>query len=149
MVQRHDDVRDEAGALSAMALSDSRVSYEPEIFYGRGVTASQQTESERAAAEAALVAAERSRRGNNAGEEARGNVAVHGLWKRGQTCIMDVRVTDTDSRSYANSSSASVLERAAKQKRDKYADACAERRRSFAALVYSVDGLGCKEARAF
>src|SRR5210317_239205 len=62
---------------------------------------------------------------------------------------MDVRVTDTDAKSYSNQSSAKVLERAAKQNRDKYADACIERRRSFAALVYSVDGMGCKEARAF
>ena len=153
VVQRHDDCADEAGALSAMALSESRVSYEPEIFYGRGVTASQQTDSERASAEAALVAADsangKKKRSNTAGEEARGDVAVHGLWKRGQTCIMDIRVTDTDAKSYANSSSAKVLERAAKVKRDKYAEACNERRRSFAALVYSVDGLAGKEARAF
>ena len=29
---RHDDVRDEAGALAAMALTSSKVSYEPTIF---------------------------------------------------------------------------------------------------------------------
>ena len=74
---------------------------------------------------------------------------MHGLWKRGQTCILDVRVTDTDAKSYANSSSAKVLENAARRKRDLYGEACLERRRSFGALVYSVDGMPCKEARAF
>ena len=82
-------------------------------------------------------------RTNIAGNEARGDVAVHGLWKRGQTCILDVRVTDTDAKSYANSTSAKVLENAAKRKRDLYREACLERRRSFGALVYSVDGMPC------
>ena len=151
-MQRHDDLRDEVGALAAMALTPSRVSYEPEIYYGRGVAAGQQPEAERAAAEAAMVAeaSRRQRRPTNvAGDEARGDVAVHGLWKRGQTCIIDVRVTDTDAKSYATSSSAKVLEKAAKRKRDMYKAACLERRRSFVPMVYSVDGMPCKEARAF
>ena len=37
--QRHDDTRDEAGSLAANALTASHVSYEPHIFYGRGVSA--------------------------------------------------------------------------------------------------------------
>ena len=45
--------------------------------------------------------------------------------------------------------SAKILERAAKQKKAKYLEACLERRRSFAPLVYSVDGMAAKEARAF
>ncbi len=54
-----------------------------------------------------------------------------------------------DAKSYANSTSAKVLENAAKRKRDMYGEACLERRRSFGALVYSVDGMPCKEAKAF
>ena len=42
-----------------------------------------------------------------------------------------------------------MLERAAKKKKDKYLDACLERRRTFAPLAYSVDGMACKEAKAF
>ena len=42
-----------------------------------------------------------------------------------------------------------ALEKAAKAKKDKYLDACLERRKSFTPLVYSVDGMACKEARAF
>jgi hypothetical protein len=148
--QRHDDVADESGELSAMALTPSRVSYEPEIFSGKDVVAGQRGEGEVAnQTTTGGAGAKGPTRSNVAGDEARGDVAVHGLWKRGQTCIMDIRVTDTDSKSYSTTSSEKVLEKAAKLKRDKYAKACLERRRSFTALVYSVDGLACKEAKAF
>ena len=133
---RHDDVRDEAGALAAMALTSSKVSYEPTIYFGRGVTASQPTTTQAT--------------GRNApGDDARGDVKIHGLWEKGSDCILDIRITDTDARSYQSSSSRKVLERAAKEKKDKYLDACLERRRSFVPLVYSVDGMACKEAKAF
>ena len=128
--------RDEAGNLAAMALTRSCVSYEPTIFYGRGVTASQPNTSQTTAS-------------NTAGDEARGDVMIHGLWKSGSSCVLDIRVTDTDAKSYLSTSSAKVLERAAKLKKDKYLDACLQRRRSFVPLVYSVDGMACKEAKAF
>ena len=62
---------------------------------------------------------------------------------------MDICVTDTDAKSYSTSTPAKVLERAVKLKWDKYAKACIERRKSFTPLVYLVDGLACKEAKAF
>ena len=62
---------------------------------------------------------------------------------------MDVRVTDTDAKSYRSSTSAKVLEKAAREKRAKYEKACLEQRRSFMALVYSVDGMAGKGARAY
>jgi hypothetical protein len=37
----------------------------------------------------------------------------------------------------------------AKRKKDKYNAACLERRWSFMPLMYSVDDMACKEARAF
>ena len=133
---RHDDARDEAGSLAAMALTKSKVSYEPTIYYGRGVTARQPTASRQTGS-------------NVAGDEARGDVKIHGLWEKGSDCILDIRITDTDAKSYQNIASAKVLERAAKVKKDKYLIACLERRRTFMPLVYSVDGMACKEALAF
>ena len=63
---------------------------------------------------------------------------------------MDVRVMDTDAKSYKRYTDCKkLLEAAAKEKKDKYLEACLERRRSFAPLVYSVDGMAAKEARAF
>ena len=74
---------------------------------------------------------------------------MYDLWKRGEKCILDVRVTDTDAKSYRNISSAKVLERTANEKIGKYEEACLEQRRSFMALICSVDGMAGKEARAF
>ena len=50
---------------------------------------------------------------------------------------------------YRGSTSAKVLEKAAREKRAKYEKACFEQRRSFMALVYSVDGMAGKGARAY
>ena len=41
------------------------------------------------------------------------------------------------------------MENHAKRKKAKCLQPCLDRRRSFAPLVYSVDGMACKEARAF
>ena len=105
------------------------------INYGRELTAAQPSAPRRTS--------------NAAGEELRGDVLVHGLWKRGGRCILDTRVTDADAKSYQNQSSEKVLERVAKTKKVKYLEACLARRRSFIPLVYSIDGMACKEAKAY
>jgi hypothetical protein len=133
---RHDDVRDEAGGLAALALKNSKVSYKHTIFYGRGLTAGQEPPTTRAAR-------------NQLGDEARGDVKIHGLYDKGRACILDVRITDTDAKSYTPYSSRKVLEKAAKEKKDKYLAACLERRCSFIPLIYSVDGMACIEAKVF
>ena len=133
---RHDDVRNEAGALAAMALSKTKVTYEPMIYYGRDIPTQQNP-------------AETTTGDQMVGGEERGDVLVHSLWEKGRGCVLDIRITDTDARSYQSIASHKVLERAAKVKKTKYNEACLERRRSFMPLVYSVDGLACKEARAF
>ena len=62
---RHDDVRNEAGALAELALPKTRVSYEPFIFHGAGTKVGE-----------AATPAECS---NNAGNDRRrGDVLVHG-----------------------------------------------------------------------
>ena len=113
--QRHDGARDEAVSLAANALTAWRVSYKPHIFYGRGVCAG-------------IEAEDTSRPGSNvARDEARGDVAVQGLWEKDKTCILDIHITDMDAKSYACSLSAKVLEKAAKTKKDKYEAACIAR----------------------
>ena len=128
--QRHDDVCEEWAHLCSMALTPARISSEPEIFYGRGLTAAQRSESE------------------VLGDEARGDIGAHGFWKRGRTAIFDVQVCDTDARSYGNRESKKVLESAARRKKVKYEEACLERRRDFTPMLYSVDGMAEKHARA-
>jgi hypothetical protein len=113
-----------------MALTPSRISSEPEIFYGRELNAAQRTE------------------GEVLGDEARGDVGAHGFWKRGRTTIFDVMICDTDAKSYGNRTSKKVLEGAALRKKSKYEEACLERRRDFTPMIYSVDGMADKHARA-
>ncbi|KAL7475331.1 hypothetical protein ACHAW6_001261, partial [Cyclotella cf. meneghiniana] len=132
---RHDDVRDEWAHLCSLSLSSSRVTVEPTIFYGGGVTASQRSEHPTQGV-------------NHLGDEARGDVLAHGFWQRARGTIFDIRLCDTDARSYGNTESSKILERAATEKKRKYEAACLERRRDFTPLVYSVDGLASKDTRA-
>ncbi|KAL7474030.1 hypothetical protein ACHAW6_000029, partial [Cyclotella cf. meneghiniana] len=84
---------------------------------------------------------------NTLGEEARGDALAHSFWNRGRGTVFDVRICDTDSRSYSNTSLSKILDQHAKEKKDKYGTACLDRRRNFAPLVYSVDGMASKDAR--
>ena len=76
------------------------------------------------------------------------DVSAHGFWQKGRSTIFDVRITDTDSKSYGNTASDKLLERFAQLKRDKYEEACLEWRKDFTPLCYSVDGMVCKATRA-
>ena len=64
-------------------------------------------------------------------------------------CIIDVRMTDTNSPSYLNDTPADVIENQEKQKKRKYVNSCLKQRRTFTPFVLSVDGLLGKEAKSF
>ena len=115
---------------------NSKVSYEPTIYYGRGITAGQPTQSRQTGS-------------NMAGAEARSDVKIHGLWKTWSDCILDIRITDTDAKSYRNITLGKVSERMAKVKKDKYLIPCLERHCTFMLLVYSVNCLAHNQALAF
>ena len=74
---RHDNVRDETGALAKLALPKTRVSYKPFIFLGAGTRVG-----------GVATPAESS---SNADNDMRGDVLVHWLWKKGSlaswTCV--------------------------------------------------------------
>ena len=118
-----------------MALTAGKVTYEPMISYGTNQTACQPSAPQGT--------------GNTLGNKARGDVLIHGLWERGSGCVLDIHITDTDAPSYKNHTPTKVLERAAKAKKAKYLQPCLDRRRIFMPLVYSVDGIACKEAKEF
>ena len=69
--------------------------------------------------------------------------------EKGESCILSVCVTDTDTKPYHGSTSVKVLEKVAREKKAKYKKACLEQWRSFMALVYSVDGMAGKGPRAY
>ncbi len=128
--QRHDDVCKELAHLCLMALTPSKISSKPEIFYGRELNAAQRNAHKRL------------------GDGARGDVGAHGFWKQARTTIFDVQVCDTDAKSYGNHETKKVLESAARRKKDKYKEDCLERRQDFTPTIYSVNGMATKHARA-
>ena len=71
------------------------------------------------------------------------------MWETGTSCVLDVCISDTDQPSYKDDSSKKVLEAHVKRKKGKYLQACLDWRRTFTPLVYSVDGMACREARSF
>jgi hypothetical protein len=128
--QRHDDVCKELAHLCLMALMLAWISSEPDIFYGRGLNVVQ-------------------RNANKVlGDEARGDVGAHSFWKQGRTAIFDVQFCDTDTKSYGNCKSKKVLEGAACKKKDKYKEACFKRCQDFTPMIFSVNGMADKHARA-
>ena len=86
--------------------------------------------------------------GRDVQPDIRGDVSVHGFWRRGTTAIFDIRVTDTESPTYRSMEPGKVLEKHEKEKKGKYLDACLARRRHFTPLVFSVDGMAGAEAVA-
>ena len=129
MLLRHNDVAAEWHSLCASALTPSAVSDKPLILSGRDGTG-------------------QPGRGTEPLPDLRGDIAVHGFWKRGTTAIFDVRVTDTDAPSNRGMDPAKVPQRHEKEKRDKYLALCLARRRNFTPLVFSVDGMRGGEAQA-
>ena len=82
------------------------------------------------------------------GDEACGDVGAHGFWKRGRTSICGIQICDIDAKSYGSCTSKKILESAARRKKDKYEEACLERRRDFTPMLYSVDSMADKHACA-
>ena len=125
---RHNDIKHEWISMCTQALGKASVSDEPLIKNSQDV---------RNAGETGVVV-----------EDLRGDVGVHGFWKKGSSCIFDVRVTDTDQPSQRGTPPDKVLAKHEKEKKTKYLVACQERQRSFTPLVFSVDGLFGKETTA-
>lgn len=120
VINRHNDVQREWHMMCAQALKPSLVTDEPLIHSCRT------TEGQV---------------GNVPRPELRGDVAAHGFWKSGSTCIFDVRVVNTEAKSYNKKDADKVLAMHEREKQKKYEAACHERRREFTPLVFSVDGL--------
>jgi hypothetical protein len=110
ITQRHNEVRDTIGDLSALAWS--QVKREPIV-------------REASSNSPALIA----------------DLSVRGVWLPQSEALFDIRIVDTDAQSYVNRSPSDVLASAEKEKKDKYQQACIERRALFTPLCISVDGM--------
>ncbi len=77
----------------------------------------------------------------------RGDVSCHGFWERGQTCIFDMHIMDTDARSYWKKEFGKVLSQHEKEKKDKYLQTCLEMWKDFTPMVYLVDRIAGHKAQ--
>ena len=77
------------------------------------------------------------------------DIAIRGVWQRQATALFDVRVIDTDARSYLHRPPQSIIATAEREKKRKYSMACAAKHVSFTPLCFSVDGLMGAEAKSF
>ena len=122
---RHEDLCFKWGKLCSLALTPTSISDEP------------------------IIPKIHEQEGNNSeSTELRGDVAAYSFWSRGVTAVFDVRVTDTDCKSYIDKDPKTVLARQEKEKKKKYTKACEEAHLHFTPLVFSVDGLEGSECTA-
>ena len=149
VVGRHNEIRDEAGAIAIQALSPNRVRDEPKI-----VTSSHNSPGVGAPASAAVHGPSSTPPSPPFTHKDghffdRGDLLVRGLYDKSTECIIDVRVTDTDQPSYRGSTPEQVIAAQERGKKSQYAARCFENRRHFAPYVCCVSGLLGKEAKAY
>ena len=77
------------------------------------------------------------------------DLGVRGVLEPQAMALFDIRVVDTDARSYLSHSPSAVLALAEAEKKRKYCDACTECRATFTPLCFSVNGLVSDEAACF
>lgn len=137
VILRHDEIKGELEHLAAQALTNSHVRDEPLINPSRAGTVEQ----------ANKPCVEKITHNHN--EEDRGDLLIRSFWDPATDLIVDVRITDTDAKSYKSRAPAKVLESQEREKKKKYLEPCLQRRRHFTPFVVSADGLKGKEATAF
>ena len=77
------------------------------------------------------------------------DLSVRGVWEPQTEALFDIRVVDTDARSYRARSPRDVLSCAEVEKKCKYLQACQDRRATFTPLCISVDDMLGSEAEFF
>ena len=112
VTQRHNEVRDALGDLAAIVYKD--VVREPIV-----------QEADDSRGRPALIA----------------DLSIRGVWQPQTAALLDVRVVDTDTQSYASCTVDAVLCSAEQEKKRKYSAAVEDRRASFTPFVVSVDGV--------
>ena len=81
-------------------------------------------------------------------EEKRSDVGAHGFSQQGTTALFDVKIINLYAGSYLCVSSEKALKNVEKEKKNRYLQACLERRYYFTTSVFSSYGIPGKEAKA-
>ena len=79
----------------------------------------------------------------------RGDLLVHGFFKRSTDVIVDIKVINLQSLSYRGMSAAAALKNAERFKKKKYTKLCERQRRTFVPFVVSCCGVFGPEAQSF
>ena len=141
VIMRHNEIRDALGQLSATAFTPSAVRSEPLINPGSAAEVVNNVEGP----DGTSVERDSFAFG---GSNERGDVLVRGLWAPQTDCVIDVRVTDSDSCSQRHMDVPKVLLKHERAKKSQYLLPCLEQRRHFSPFVCSVDGVLGREATA-
>jgi hypothetical protein len=134
-ILRHNEFNEELCDLASKALAPSAGRVELMIH-------SRRTAEENTAKEPKPPVQRLSR---STGEE-RGDLLIRGFRARGTDLIVDVRVTDTDAKSYRSRDPHKVLATQEREKKKKYLQSCLEQRKHFTPFVVSTDGFIRREA---
>jgi hypothetical protein len=114
VISHYDEIKDELGQLAGKALKLSAICNEPLINNGRKVECSSDAPTDADLSKAPLSSPVVRDNHNQ------GDLMIHGFWSRGTDCIVDIRITDLDSKSYQTKSSNKVLARQEQEKNSKY-----------------------------
>ena len=149
VVMRHNEVRDEIAHLATLALSSSRVRDEPIINIGLHARETKFQNAQHVHSSSPSQPANTHSPPHQDGNFFdRGDLLIHGLFEKQTSCILDIRVTDTDSPSYLSSTPERCIRNQEKAKKKKYLEACLEQRRHFTPYVCDTNGLLGAEAEA-
>jgi len=136
LTAQRDEIRDELRNLLAHVPSPSGIRYEPMINPAPMRANGTKTHVPSASSSSSFLNADRI------------DVLIRGFWEGSTDAIIDVRVTNLDSKSYRNLPPKKALERQEKEK-TKYRKPCENQRRHFTPFVVSMDGIDGFEARFF
>ena len=79
----------------------------------------------------------------------RADLLLRGVCSPQETASFDIRVSDTEAKSYSNRNAEDALESCADRKRRKKAKACQEKHIVLTPLISSVDGMMARESKSF
>eukprot|EP00978_Attheya_sp_CCMP212_P019465 scaffold54527_cov24-Attheya_sp.AAC.2 len=138
VIMRHNEVKDELRYLAGITTSSNAVRDEPLSNQGHPATGGV----------AANANANPQPNDQQATPEGlRGDLLVRGVWSKRTSCIVNVRICDTDSNSYLSSTPEKVLRKKELEKKKKYLQPCLDSRRDFTPCVLLVDGMLATEAK--
>ena len=138
VITRHNEIHDELADIAEKAFCASAIRNEPKIHLGCDNEAKNANKSDNTTAVKKNLC-------KTTGDE-RGDLLIRSLWSNSTDCIIDVRITDTDQKTYKDKDPLKVLEQHEREKKRKYLQPCLDQRRNFTPFVVSTDGLLGKEA---